>query len=767
MRALRTVAFALLLNAALAQTGTLVVYPFTSQETLLGTAVAERVAAALEGRLEVLGPALAPVFVPPLVSDEGVMSPLLYGPSVSSAASVALLRDIFGADAAVGGEIFIRDEVLEMTLYISYSAAGSPADAASGGAAERLLSYRLQAAQTSPGELAAGTVRLLSSLLGLGRPSAGVLKETAFDLSSGYGDYVRALALIGAGFAAEAAEALEQALAVQAQPSWQAVLDDVRAVQSGREGEDPALLAALALGLSTVSEARASDYMARLAETSSLPVVDLWLALLRFNQGDLARAAEAFERAHYPFALGARALLMSGSEPAAAAEMVRALAATRSPAAALAASLAARRLGDLELERALTAQLSRLAPGLAYGFERLAFIAFEQDDALAAAQALAAATGLEPESDLYWTNLGWAYYLLGMLERSEAASLRALELWDAQAVAWYNLALVQAVTGRLEEAMASYGAALSRDEGVSADAVEDLEEALVRYPEEAGIHFALASLYEAAGRRSQAAQGFRRYLAKGEDAAFLAQAERRAQALRAPAPALGLSPETGLALRPGRPSATSYQPGDRVYPRFEVFTEGLALPPLLTVVLRLLAPDGQVVGEQMRTKEVPSGAVALRIEDLGLELPVGLLSGRYELQLTVFGGDQEVTAVVALEVAGAPSLLRRLVSRGIDLLALDGGASLLPLADLDRQDADARLIAALERELAENADAAEEALPAVGRGRFAGLGGAELFSSAGEEEVQAFLSFLLEGETADASFTFADAYAQWALDGAP
>ncbi len=185
------------------------------------------------------------------------------------------------------------------------------------------------------------------------------------------------------------------------------------------------------------------------------------------------------------------------------------------------------------------------------------------------------------------------------------------------------------------------------------------------------------------------------------------------------------------------------------------------------MVLRLLAPDGQVVGEQMRTKEVPSGAVALCIEDLGLELPVGLLSGRYELQLTVFGGDQEVTAVVALEVAGAPSLLRRLVSRGIDLLALDGGASLLPLADLDRQDADARLIAALEREIAENADAAEEALPAVGRGRFAGLGGAELFSSAGEEEVQAFLSFLLEGETADASFTFADAYAQWALDGAP
>jgi hypothetical protein len=54
----------------------------------------------------------------------------------------------------------------------------------------------------------------------------------------------------------------------------------------------------------------------------------------------------------------------------------------------------------------------------------------------------------------------------------------------------------------------------------------------------------------------------------------------------------------------------------------------------------------------------------------------------------------------------------------------------------------------------------------VRRGRFAGQSGEVLFGESKAEDIRDFLTFLLEaGAGTDASF--ADLYANWALDGAP
>src|SRR5690606_17947851 len=160
-------------------------------------------------------------------------------------------------------------------------------------------------------------------------------------------------------------------------------------------------------------------------------------------------------------------------------------------AALLGAALTAELEGDRDTQVQALEALTRAAPFLTYPLEALSYIYFDRDDGRSAARVLAVAVELDPESDLYWTNLGWAYYLVGQLGPSEEASLRALELDGTQVVAAYNLGLVRTVTGRLAEAMPAYERAVRFDPEVNDEAIADLENALELFPDEPGVEFAL------------------------------------------------------------------------------------------------------------------------------------------------------------------------------------------------------------------------------------------------------------------------------------
>ena len=118
--------------------------------------------------------------------------------------------------------------------------------------------------------------------------------------------------------------------------------------------------------------------------------------------------------------------------------------------------------------------LNRIQPDFIYPYERLAFIAFEREDFFGAHSALLKAVHLDPDNALYWTNLGWAYYLIGLLDKSEEASIRAVQLNPQRFTAFYNLGLIHVLTGRLELAVEQYRRAVSLSPEVDPDAIIDL-----------------------------------------------------------------------------------------------------------------------------------------------------------------------------------------------------------------------------------------------------------------------------------------------------
>ena len=60
--------------AATATPPTLLVYPFESQDVLLGVALADEVATALQSHAVVIGPAVAPGAIPPVIVEGGFVS---------------------------------------------------------------------------------------------------------------------------------------------------------------------------------------------------------------------------------------------------------------------------------------------------------------------------------------------------------------------------------------------------------------------------------------------------------------------------------------------------------------------------------------------------------------------------------------------------------------------------------------------------------------------------------------------------------------------
>ena len=760
MRPLRAflVAAMVCLGAAFAKPETIAVYPFASQDVMLGVAFADRIAAGFEAHADVFGPAATPGLIPPLEVHGGYLSPLQllgdhFDPSdIRDRTGTAVLRDALGVDVAIAGKVHIGPDMLTLELFVAEP--------------DRIRTYRLTSVESAQGEGPAVLARKVLDVLAgrfdieLERP------DTAIDLSAPYGDYVAALALISGGFLSEALLRLEEATSAEPRERWLEVKRDIELVLAGELGTDAALQAAASLSATPFDEERSIRYFEVLQPQ---PFAHTWLGTLEASRGNVEAAEAALERAaEYPYGRAARALYLALRERPEADDDIRALLDSDQRGALLAGAAAANLTAATELEKRLLRRLSRVAPSHPYAFERLSFIAFDEDDARAAAEALVVAVDLEPESDLYWTNLGWAYYLLGFIERSKEASLEATQLNPEQEVAWYNLGLAEVVTGKLGEGMSAYQRALTLDPDVNPEAVADLEEALELFPHEPGVHFALATLYDAQGRRSDAAQQFELYLDRDDRDRFRSEAEARLLALRAPPAPIAIEPEVTLGLGLSGVDAAPYRPGDRVYPVFEIATEGFELPGQIEVRIDLKEDDRVVeVLEPGRPVRIPSDVVSMRIEDIGVELPTDLAEGSYRLDILVLAEDgREARASVPLELAAEPELVRRLVGRNIVLRELETGAPFYRPQDAGTV-GDAALVETLLGELRQVAPAAEDAVPEIGIGRFEGLGGGALFETSSDGDIRDFLNYLVVGVDRGADLTFVDAYAQWALEGAP
>lgn len=753
MRLLRTVLVALALAGA-AHAQTVVVHPFLGEGTVLGAVVADRIAEALERDADfVVGPAAAPALVPPFPYADGYVGPLalVEDRGMARLHGAMLLRAGSGVDMAVSGRVTTDADGLRLDL-VAAAADGTT------------VSTTLRAPEDDPAELTRRAAALLSARLDLPPPAP----PAAIDMAGADDALGRAITLLAGGFADEVDELVaraEEAGTVSARlGELAAVLDDVRA---GRPvPARPALAATLALTVLDDGE-RTMAYLDGLAG-AGVPAADAWIGAVAADAGDLARADDAYDRAAsaYPYGAAALAAYELAQDRAGAAEALGALAASDDPAVLVAVALLADVRADATLERDALQALARAAPTFAWPFERLSFLAFDDGDGLAAARALAVAVDLEPDNDLYWTNLGWAWYLLGFWDRSEGASERALELRPGATIAAYNLGLVRARFGRLDDAMPVYERALAADPEVDDEALADVENAIAERPEEPALHYVLARLVETEGRRDDAADAYRAFLELGGwGEPYDAAAERRLEVLTAPPPPLEIGGDRLDLVLGGGQIEPPLHPGDPIGLRFEALTPGEALPLRLDVTATLDDGAGDEVARTELSVDVPADAIGYVIEEAGIELPSDLAPGTYRVAVTVTGdGDSRAEIAREVEVAGEPEPLRRLIGRNVVLTSLASGRPLFGAADADRGDA---VVATLIDELRAAADAAEESLPTVESGRFAGLSGSVLFERSDARDVRDFLAFLAAEQTSEVRATFVDVYAQWALDGAP
>ncbi len=737
-----------------------VVHPFRSQDPVVGVAVAERIASSLVDAA-VLGPEVAPMLVAPVVVPGGFLNPLAVAPDGAfDLSGVALVAGGTGVPVVVSGVLTIEDDGLRLDLV---------------GAVDGAL--RRTTVRAPMGDLDLLVARAAPRVAWW----AGVTARAArpLDLAGDDQAPARARALIGAGFPSEALELLEGL--TEPHPIDARLRDDLRAALAGTADGDPALAAMVAL---SASDPEVPDRaFARWRAEGGPPVADVWAGAWARGIGDDAAADRAFAAAAASYPFGRAAQAADRVTAALDADDAAAVAAARQdlvglldagePAALLAAALVAGALEDDDLEDALLASLGRSAPFLVYPFERRSFLAFARDDALTAAQTLAIAVELDPDSDLYWTNLGWSWYLLGFLERSEEASLRAIELDPGQYIARFNLGLVRVVTDRLEAALGDYREAIRLDPDVDREAIADLVAAEVDYPEAVGVSYALGFLRDRAGLREEAAEAYERYVervaaqpdAAGADAARAREAEARIVALRAPLPPIEILDPPTLSLGRRGPAVETAQPGDPLTVTFEVATPGDALPRRLELAVELLGADGETLVADAAAVDVPTGAIGYVLDLLEIELPETLAGGDYTLVVVATGDGQEARATREVPVAGAPDRLRRLVGRGLVPTTLETGQNLISARDLGV--APSTVWARWLEELRGAAALAEEALPVATSGRFADMSGGEVFASVSEADVLDFVDHLLESGANRSTFVLADAFAQWALDGAP
>lgn len=731
-----------LLLIAHVQAVNLVVYPFDSEDPVLGTAVAHAVAEAFAAEHVVYGPTVAPTLVPPFLVDGGFYNPAGFYADITGLGATSMLQSATGAAVALNGFVYDVDGLLVLELEMAHP----------GG----LESMTLQASSGNPGELAARAVGVTASLLNAERIPA----VPEIDLAGVAGARAEAIYSAGVPGGLETAwELLQNPILASDSFSLQ-LLEAIEALQAGTDAGDPVLLATLSLNTAGLDEARSAAYFDRLNLESGLPTFRLWQAMLLASSGASAAADAAFDAAAvFPYGTAARHAWNEAPAEVIAAELP-----TADGPSLIVYSVMARTMGETELEKDALRRLTRLDPWQVWAFERLSFIAFDQDEALAAGQALAVAVRLQPDSDLYWTNLGWAQYLLGLLEQSEESSMRATLLASQQYIAHYNLGLVRTVTGRLAQAIEAYDTALRHDPAVDEAAIDDLENALSLYPAEPAVHYSLGYLLEAAGERSRASRQYSSYVRRVNQGEFADRARSRIVQLEAPAPELQLPGGVRVFLGSALETGADLQAGDPLRPSFEVYTPGEALPTNLQIVFSLHgAAEELAVSEHELT--LPPQTVGFVIDGLLYGLPADLMPGDYDLRVTVLASeDRQVSSEVPISVSERTDPLRALFGYGVVLQSIETGGPLFDRQDLGNWP---QSLAVLQHELELARTAADEVLPSVETGRFAGLSAGAAFDATTEADLQDFLDYIAHPDLQGSSFVFVDTYAQWLLDGAP
>ncbi|WP_027878098.1 tetratricopeptide repeat protein [Meiothermus cerbereus] len=377
---------------------------------------------------------------------------------------------------------------------------------------------------------------------------------------------------------------------------------------------------------------------------------------------------------------------------------------------------------------ALARNLTETAPEMPLAWEELSFAAFDENKAELAKTALERAAALLAEKNLYWTNLGWAHYLLGDYARSVSASLRSLKL-EAQvreeyAVPAYNLGLVRALYGDHLGAREAYNLALRVDEGQEFQAaLKDLQEA-----GQPRLEFWKGYLAERAGLNERARSHYQRFVQNNPQSPLVAWAQRAVAQMQQAKVEVSLE---RLMLRADDLEARPFGAGEAVFPQVRI--EGFPYLASGTLVTRLLDAQGQVL--QSANKAVAARPLTTGIVQTGaaVRLP---REGTYTLEV-LYG-----SAKARLELtAGKPSLTRQLYTAGIVLRNLSN-APLLSGAQMLSPEGEALAIQQVQAALHEVAPRAQQ-IPNLSRkltsGPYSGNSIAELLQKADEALVRAFL----------------------------
>ena len=218
-RTVHALAALVLMTAALASS--LVVYPFNSQDPLLGVAIADEVAAAFADHAVVFGPDVAAGVVPPMVVIDGYINlgRVLGGNVWNGPTGPTLLRTGAGGDGAASGMIEQYEERTVLRLELAHEGGTRRAE--------------LAAAPGDRARLVTQAVRLIAPHLGVeGVPVPATLPA----LTGDYEEYVRSVALAATGLVNDAA-AVSATANDGTWPERGAELhDDLRAVVAGDIG---------------------------------------------------------------------------------------------------------------------------------------------------------------------------------------------------------------------------------------------------------------------------------------------------------------------------------------------------------------------------------------------------------------------------------------------------------------------------------------------------------------------------------------------------
>jgi len=380
--------------------------------------------------------------------------------------------------------------------------------------------------------------------------------------------------------------------------------------------------------------------------------------------------------------------------------------------------------------KALARKLPEIEPLYAWGYKMKSFAAFEDGHGEEARDALLAAIRLNPSNGLYWTNLGWAYYLTGDLPRARLASEYALTL-EENPTARYNLGLFYALWEAAFPAQAQYKKAVWTDDAweirMALKDLRDAQEDLSAAGYWRGLLLTYAGEPEAAKRELSA------FIETHPDHVLVPWARRLIQRNQGWWQKLEVE---ALSVRPDGLSLSTFGPGDPLWVRLGY--EGEPALPGKPLTLELIDQKGQIVKRTTFFKNhppYPPNSVGYAGWAGPLFLPE--TPGTYTVR--AHWGASRAQTDLAVD---APSLTRKLYALGLVPRDLDG-APFLPENELLSPNAETRLIQALLEAIHQAAPKAEKIEP-YAKPLKDGKSVAEHMREATPELVRAFLEATLE-----------------------